>query len=206
MKDENYELLMKLYYSPKAIVLEEKYSIEADLLESLSYLKILIEDRESLRAEIKESLWNAALMSFFRCFGSGVRTKLSKNIFRVLPGEPIKFFDYLKDLRDKHVAHSVSQLDIVRVVATIDPKAEKIVGNGKLHIRRVLENQQHVVQLSDFCKIGLNAISNEIKALQQEIDIELSNIAYSEAISWKDAVHTIPDPVIAAKTSRKKRV
>ena len=62
-----------------------------------------------------ESLSTAALINYVRCFGTGKRAGLSEDDLVGLPGDPIGVHRYFKDLRDKHIAHSVSPLEQVRV-------------------------------------------------------------------------------------------
>ncbi len=57
----------------------------------------------------------AALIKYVRCFGTGKRAGLSEDDLVGLPGDPVGVHRYFKDLRDKHIAHSVNPLEQVRV-------------------------------------------------------------------------------------------
>jgi hypothetical protein len=62
-----------------------------------------------------ESLSTAALIKYVRCFGTGKRIGLREDDLVGLPGDPVGVHRYFKDLRDKHIAHSVNPLEQVRV-------------------------------------------------------------------------------------------
>jgi len=66
-----------------------------------------------------ESLSTAALIKYVRCFGTGQRTGLCEDDLLGLPGDPVGVHRYFKDLRDKHIAHSVNPLEQVRVGAIL---------------------------------------------------------------------------------------
>jgi hypothetical protein len=72
-------------------------------------------DREPKDAVQIEALWTAALVKYVRCFSSGKRFGVKQDIFSGLDGDPIGAHKYFKNLRDKHVAHSVNPFERVRV-------------------------------------------------------------------------------------------
>src|SRR5687768_8341398 len=62
-----------------------------------------------------EALSSAALVKYVRCFGGGKRTGLREKDISDIEGDPLGVHRYFKDLRDKHIAHSVSPLEQVKV-------------------------------------------------------------------------------------------
>ncbi len=98
-------------------------SIYQDLsftVEVLKRLKQLLKE-DSKDNILIQSLWTAALISYIRCFSSGKRFGLSENIFKKLEydpkleEDPITCHRYYKNLRDKHIAHSVNPFEQVAV-------------------------------------------------------------------------------------------
>ena len=102
-------LLLKEYSSTSTHELEDRLSVKSDLEHAVFFLKELLKV-EGLEDDASKvvgvAFWNAALVSFFRCFGSGVRKfKFDVSIYDHLEGNPREFFEFLKNLRDKHNGH-----------------------------------------------------------------------------------------------------
>jgi hypothetical protein len=70
-------------------------------------------------ALLLEGMSVAALVRYFRCFSSGVRPKLPSEIVENAPDEWSKAHQYYKDVRNKHVAHSVNLLEENVITAAI---------------------------------------------------------------------------------------
>lgn len=68
-----------------------------------------------------EALWSGALVGYSRCFASGKRLGLDESILQDLPGEPLDLHQFMRDMRDKRVAHSVNPFEQVRVGAILSP-------------------------------------------------------------------------------------
>jgi hypothetical protein len=68
------------------------------------------------------ALWIAAVVTYGRCFRTGVRTAGSANTI-VDKIDPDRTADhrYLLDLRDKHVAHSVNAFESTQIGAVLGP-------------------------------------------------------------------------------------
>jgi hypothetical protein len=96
-------------------------SIYQDLSFTINVLRRLIQLLKdgSKDDTLIQSFWTAALISYVRCFSSGKRFGLSKNIFEKLAsdleGGGIAAHQYFKDLRDKHIAHSVNPFEQIKV-------------------------------------------------------------------------------------------
>jgi hypothetical protein len=60
---------------------------------------------------VQHSLWTTALIAYARCFGTGVRARLDKGIFGDQE-DMIRMHDYYKNIRDKHLAHSVNPFEV----------------------------------------------------------------------------------------------
>ena len=68
------------------------------------------------------AFWTAALVKYVRCFTSGKRFGLNENIFLGIEGDPVGAHRFFKNMRDKHVAHSVNPFEEVRVGAVLSPE------------------------------------------------------------------------------------
>jgi hypothetical protein len=60
---------------------------------------------------VKQSLWTAALIAYVRCFATGVRARFDESIFDDRE-DVIQQHRYYKNIRDKHIAHSVNALEV----------------------------------------------------------------------------------------------
>jgi hypothetical protein len=60
---------------------------------------------------VTRSLWESALVTYARCFGTGKRVRLDTGVFDGQPEDALQWHKYFKDTRDKHVAHSVNTFE-----------------------------------------------------------------------------------------------
>lgn len=83
------------------------------------------EGREGYDIE-QHSLWTTALIAYARCFGSGVRgRRLDQAIFGDRE-DVIQQHRYFKNIRDKHLAHSVNPFEVAATgIAVLDPDSEE---------------------------------------------------------------------------------
>jgi hypothetical protein len=65
------------------------------------------DDRDRTHDIITRSLWESALVTYARCFGTGKRVRLDESVFDGQPEGTLRWHKYFKHTRDKHVAHSV---------------------------------------------------------------------------------------------------
>jgi hypothetical protein len=97
-------------------------SIELDLVGVRSYCQ-LITDRTKqgqLNAVEWEAIISAAIVRYARCFCTGVRAKLSDDIFAAATPVLLDDHRYVMDMRNKHVAHSVNAFEENDVVLLVD--------------------------------------------------------------------------------------
>jgi hypothetical protein len=73
---------------------------------------------------IARALWNAALVTYSRCWDTGVRVGLRTDLLNNFEGDPIGFHKHLIRMRDKHVAHAVNPFEDVVVGLAISPPGE----------------------------------------------------------------------------------
>jgi hypothetical protein len=115
--------------SPEMQETQELHAIRQDLdfiMSTLDYLAALLQGQDSVGEGsppqekdrkmmiVTRSLWTTALVAYVRCYASGTRYNLSvKDLEEEYPGEYLaEWHEYFKKMRDKHVVHSVSPLEI----------------------------------------------------------------------------------------------
>ncbi len=69
------------------------------------------DDRDKSHDIITRSLWESALVTYARCFGTGKRVRLDESVFDGQSEGTLRWHKYFKDTRDKHVAHSVNPFE-----------------------------------------------------------------------------------------------
>jgi len=152
-------------------------SIYQDLLyvvQSSHRLLELLKGKSGDRTLIK-SLWSAALIAYARCFKAGKRFGLSENIFKGLPGEPMKAHQYYINLRDKLVAHSVNPFEQTKVGLLLSNPTEperKVLGVFPVHMELTVSDADGVgtlLRLADFArrKVAEQAKEQETKVLEK---------------------------------------
>jgi len=124
------------YCVPDSQKLADLYGAQHDLNEAIRYCDLHIEidptegdisfEEVMRREHTRNALCRAALISYGRCFGSGVRVGLGQDLIHQLPDELRDRHAQVKNLRDKWVAHSVNHFDDIRIRidAIIDPVGE----------------------------------------------------------------------------------
>jgi hypothetical protein len=119
---------------------------------------------------VKHSLWTTALITYARCFGSGVRACLDEGIFEDRD-DVIEQHRYYKNIRDKHLAHSVNPFEVTTTgIAVIDYDGEEpyVFGATTLHATRSTENSSTVRYLATLAEwLQRHASRKRQEALQK---------------------------------------
>lgn len=124
-------------------------------------------DRDDL---LIEALWTAALVKYIRCFTSGRRFGLEVSVFDGLSGAK-ETHQYYKDMRDKHVAHSVNPFEgvTVRVLLEGEPAKHKATGIVVFQHRLVCTDQNGVQTLKRLASVAQKTVRLRCKAMQDEL-------------------------------------
>ena len=192
------------YSSENTIKYRDVVSVQYDLQNVVRQLEQHLKLPKQKETEIiRLALWNSAIVTFMKCFASGVRQyKISSSIFERLPGEPMRFYDFIKNLRDKHIAHSVSMCEEHLVGVVVNEGGLKS-GIGHFSIIRVGEPDRTVQQVVMMAKLALTEASDELKRLQKVIDEELSQFDKADMLKWPILKYVVPDVEKAASKARK---
>ena len=139
-------------------------------------------DTELERAEdeadnlLIEALWTAALVKYVRCFTSGKRFGLDPSVFDGLAGAS-ETHQYFKNMRDKHVAHSVNPFEGVGV---------RVVLGGKLgnHTAEGIVVFQHRLVCTD--RAGVRTLQRLTSAAQRNVRLRCKAMR-DELLDWAKA-------------------
>jgi hypothetical protein len=81
---------------------------------------LIAEDRDAERDDLR-ARWNAALVAYVRVFAHGMRSRLESTIF---DSEALTLHQDFIRLRNRHVAHSVSDYERIGVLVALEPGDE----------------------------------------------------------------------------------
>lgn len=169
---------------PLKAELEYLLSIEADLRRASTALRCLVSPSPVMHEGgiFGSALYTQALVSYVRCFSSGRRKGLSQDIFAKSPILLAAHID-IKSIRDKHVAHPVSEHEHCNVlVAAEDPDAPA-VGLGVRYWFFVGGDQKHMRQFLKVAEFASKHVRQEIKAKGDK----LAKLVVGPRATWKSA-------------------
>jgi len=201
--------IIKKYDGDLALHLRDVVSVEKDLLETKSFLEYLLTtfpDNDTF-LPYHSALWNASLISFFKCFSTGVRKySIKKEIFCDLKREKINFYNHLKEIRDKHIAHSVSSLDEVMVGVMLHPRTHKFLGITDMSIRHVMMPKEGVESFLSLVNLAVKHVEQDYQKAQTDLENEISSISPEIMKAWEDFEYEVPEPEKAARKARKQNI
>lgn len=94
---------------PEAELLADLVGIKLDFERAREFAHLMLMHLPA--GPLIEPLSIAATVTYFRPFSSGVRYHLGDNDLKILSPKQRRSHDYLRDYRDKHVAHSVNEFE-----------------------------------------------------------------------------------------------
>src|SRR5258707_11841545 len=95
---------------------------------------------------IVTSLWNSALVSYARCFASGVRARLDVSEFKLWPGivaDAETAHSYFINQRNKYIAHSVNRFEESRVALMVSHSQRGVIGGGPFLLWPSAESEEN---------------------------------------------------------------
>lgn len=117
-----------------------------------------------------EALWTAALVKYVRCFTSGKRGELDATVFEGVDGA-LDTHQYFKNMRDKHVAHSVNPFEGVGVRILLSGELEECVAEGiaVLQHRLVCTDREGVRTLERLACLAQRNVRDRCHALKDDL-------------------------------------
>jgi hypothetical protein len=163
---------------PEAKCLADLASILRDLQVTVETCKRVVDllDSEKPDSIEIEGLWSAALIRYIRCFAFGKRYGLNEDVFEGLNGDPIGAHRWYKNMRDKHIAHSVNPYEQVHVGVVLSPedsKEQKVLGVSTLAGFFIYPDKKGVEQLGMLATVLIKKVSG----LGKECENQVLNIA-----------------------------
>lgn len=134
---------------------------ELDVIIRYSKIAEIIEDRSEDDAYQLDALATAALVKYSRIFKSGVREKIS-HMSIGFNDEELEAHEYLINLRDKHISHSVNGYERGQVVAflEIEKNKEIRVSGITTESSRVLMTKKNIWCIGELAKKTRDFIDN----------------------------------------------
>ncbi|MDQ3740123.1 MAG: hypothetical protein M3389_04180, partial [Actinomycetota bacterium] len=116
--------------SEDARALADLVSIKRDLEFVATAAERLAEltSRESVDVVAARALQTAALIAYVRCFASGKRFGLNDDTLSKGPKGAREYHQHLKDMRDKHIAHSVNPFEQAKIGVILSADEKSVEG------------------------------------------------------------------------------
>ena len=193
-----------------AELLSDMVSVQTDLKFTFETLSLLFEEVENTSEHdwtlTHKALWNSALISFFKCFNStkGRRYKLNRDLFKKSNEGSPEFFDIMKDLRDKHIAHSENGLDVTKIGLACDFQSGEILGLTSLSVRRDTEKPENIHTFGALTKFALDKVGIDIDSTQELILNWARKQDIKEIESWNNSRYIAEDAITAITSDRKR--
>jgi hypothetical protein len=147
------------------------------------------------RVVIRQALWRSAVVHFVKCFtGSSARIELSPR--RIYGNDPraLQAYQYVKDLRDRHLVHDESSYGQCITGAAINDgqksfKVEKIICLSML--TETLDDN-NCTMLRELATVARASIVREYDTLCESITAELERQPYEVLAKREPATITVP--------------
>ena len=169
---------------PVKAELEHLLSIEKDLRRASTALHLLIAPSPLMREAgvFGAALYTQALVSYVRCFSTGRRKGLCQDIFAAKPELLAAHID-IKSIRDKHIAHPVSEHEHCNILVAAENADSPAVGLGIRYWFLVGGDEKQM-------KLFLKVIEFTSKHVRHEIKTkgnELAKKVMGSKATWKNA-------------------
>jgi hypothetical protein len=162
--------------------LEAMLSIEADINRAKEALSLVL-SQEDLPGVILAALYTQFLVSYVRSFGTGRRKGLSEDVFGGA-ADLLTIHRDLKAVRDKHVAHPVSDHEHCAVLAAVpDETKPEAVGLGVRYWFFVSDEPSKLREYQKVLDFVREYLSREIERLGTELAVEVLGPGYT----WQTA-------------------
>ncbi|TMF08586.1 MAG: hypothetical protein E6I38_07175 [Chloroflexi bacterium] len=200
--DEEFLMHMADVDFREARELADLASIAQDLGFVIEVLNRLVELLESDSEDriLVQSYWSAALVAYIRCFSAGKRLGLDETIFEGWDGA-IEGHRFYKDLRDKHIAHSVNPFEQVVVGLALSSPASgrrQVEGVAMLSQKLISQEADGVRELDRLAKFARRKVVVRAKECENEV-LQIGKTMPTEDLYSRVSLRTVaPGPEEAA--------
>lgn len=190
---------------PRAARLADLGSIVQDLayvMGCCEHLIPMVEEDSEPESVLVEALWSAAVIGYCRCFATGKRHGLDEDVLMALSGDPVGFHRFVREMRDKRVAHSVNPFEQVRVGAVLPPPGTagaQVEGIATLSMRYVASSVEGVRGLLHLARTLRERVLELGRAAEQEALAEAREIPVADLYNAPDMRVVAPDPGSAGR-------
>lgn len=186
-------------------MLEDMLGLAADLQRARDCLQLLIGPPESLGGAglLGAALYTQALVSYVRCFASGRRHFLKRDIFANHP-ELVAEHDRAKATRDRHISHSVDELEHVNVLVAAESPDSAALGLGVRYWFFVRDEIDGLKRMLELVKFVDSHVADEIERLGDRVATDImgsptswadANKRFALALSFDDPVYGPTSPL-----------
>lgn len=149
----------------------------------------------------------AALVRFYKCFGSSAARKtvrLDSNLLFGSQPDGLNTYKFYKNLRDKHVVHDENSFSQAPIGAALNKREApyKIERVFNFAVNGELVTQEHFSNLKLLVEIALKWVRAEIERVSQEVTNELELDSYDSLLA-RDELTISPVDVGKVGTTRK---
>lgn len=179
--------------------------IEYDLRTAIEWCDQFVQlmvDRD--RFWLVEPMTTAILVRFIRAFGGGKRYPDTKHILSVLSEEEKEKYEYFKNVRSKHVAHSVNEFEDNQVKAYyIEGAAEKGVNSIGLGCDRVVGlSGDDINTVRGICQTLMTKVKSEMELEKEKLMVLTSTYTAEDILNFNMRVPKHPKEIDVAKDRR----
>jgi hypothetical protein len=141
--------------TPTAREVADLLAIEQDLVfvrDSCALLLDLPVHDAYVRGVLVRALWSSALVAYVRCFATGNRLGLKEADVEAISPEAVAFHRAMKEVRRKHIAHSVNPMEVIKIGVMIGDHEERYNGlavTGVAHWEPDPESAVDMCRLAD---------------------------------------------------------
>ena len=191
-----------IFRSSHATRLAQLEATKKDLEFSRDCLKA-IDDSPEEGVQLR-ALWSSALVSYVRGLHDKRRKWVRKHLeslIEELPGEPLELHRWLKDMRDKNIAHDINPYDDVTVTLVLPPEGrDDIEPRVGVFFRLFLGSPDNVPSMLRLINTMLSELPRMIKAEGIEVLKEANSKSMAELRTLPPHLSTAPGPSQAKKT------
>lgn len=199
---------------PQAVVRFDEARQFADAVSILSDLGFVIDSLSRLidllsgddvDGVLARALWTSALVVYVRCFATGKRAPLTDEVFDGIRGpehSAAEVHSYFKNMRDKHIAHSVNPFEQVTVALMLSPETadhREVEGVGTLTMHQVSGSSEGAQSLLELARIAHRKTSEKAQQLQAAVLAKGETLPIDDLYELARMKLNVPGPEAASK-------